>query len=82
MVRTEQYGSTLTLSDLTAIPLTRINGEPDTFGSHLGNALLTVNVASKCGQTTQYEALEKLYKAYHAKGFEALGFPANDFDPL
>lgn len=41
--------------------------------------LLVVNVASKCGLTPQYEGMEQLYREPHAKGFEVLGFPANDF---
>ncbi len=66
-------------SDLTAIPLTRIDGASDTLASHKGNVLLVVNVASKCGLTPQYEGLEALYKAKKGEGFEVLGFPANDF---
>jgi len=42
-------------------------------------ALLLVNVASKCGFTPQYSGLQSLYEKYHDKGFEILGFPANDF---
>ncbi len=42
-------------------------------------AFLIVNVASKCGLTPQYEALQKLYKNYHDKGLEILAFPANEF---
>ena len=42
-------------------------------------AFLIVNVASKCGLTPQYEALQKLYKTYHDKGLEILAFPANEF---
>ncbi len=38
-----------------------------------------MNVASKCGLTPQYEALEALYRKYQQRGFEILGFPANEF---
>ncbi|MEW9854932.1 glutathione peroxidase [Novosphingobium sp. M1R2S20] len=67
------------MADLAAIPLTRINGTPDSLGEHAGKVLLVVNVASKCGLTPQYEGLEKLYNTYKEQGFEVLGFPANDF---
>jgi glutathione peroxidase len=40
---------------------------------------LIVNVASKCGLTPQYSALEELQKKYQDKGFTVLGFPCNDF---
>ena len=67
------------MTDLTAIPLTRINGQPDSLAAHKGKVLLVVNVASKCGLTPQYEGLEKLYEERKDQGFEVLGFPANDF---
>ncbi len=67
------------MADLTAIPLTRIDGASDSLAQHKGNVLLVVNVASKCGLTPQYEGLEKLYNEKKDAGFEVLGFPANDF---
>jgi glutathione peroxidase len=67
------------MGDLAGISLTRLDGGVDSLANHKGNVLLVVNVASKCGLTPQYEGLEKLYKAYKDKGFEVLGFPANDF---
>lgn len=66
-------------ADLVSIPLTRIDGSPDTLAQHAGKVLLVVNVASKCGLTPQYEGLEALYRAKKDEGFEILGFPANDF---
>ncbi len=65
--------------DLSDIPLRRIDGAADTLGAHKGKVLLVVNVASKCGLTPQYAALEALYRAKSGDGLEVLGFPANDF---
>lgn len=67
------------MADLSAIPLTTIKGEPTSLGDYAGKVLLVVNVASKCGLTPQYEALEKLHERFSAQGFSVLGFPANDF---
>ena len=61
------------------IPLTTLDGKPATLGEHSGEVMLAVNVASKCGFTPQYEALQKLQETYASKGFTVLGFPCNQF---
>jgi glutathione peroxidase len=44
-----------------------------------GKVVLAVNVASKCGLTPQYKALEKLYEELGGQGFVVVGFPCNQF---
>lgn len=66
-------------SPVAHIPVDTILGNSTTLAEYKGNVLLVVNVASKCGLTPQYEALEKLYRRYKDRGFVVLGFPANDF---
>jgi glutathione peroxidase len=64
---------------IQTIPLKTIKGEDSSLADYAGKVLLLVNVASKCGLTPQYTALEKLYEDYKGKGFAVLGFPANNF---
>ena len=61
------------------IPICKISGEAASLGDFKGKVLLVVNVASKCGLTPQYEALEKVYEQYRGRGLVVAGFPANDF---
>ncbi len=61
------------------IPIKRINGDGATLGDFNGQVLLVVNVASKCGLTPQYTALESVFEANRDRGFTVLAFPANDF---
>jgi glutathione peroxidase len=61
------------------IPVNRITGEGVSLADYRGKVLLIVNVASKCGLTPQYDALEKIYSRFKESGFVVCGFPANDF---
>ncbi|HZP51140.1 glutathione peroxidase [Actinocrinis sp.] len=61
------------------IPLKALDGTPTSLGEHTDRAVLVVNVASKCGLTPQYSALEELHKAYSDQGFSVVGFPCNQF---
>ena len=46
---------------------------------HKDKVVLAVNVASRCGFTYQYEALQSLFEIYQDKDFVILGFPSRDF---
>jgi glutathione peroxidase len=59
--------------------VTTLDGQPRRMADYRGNTLLIVNVASACGYTPQYAGLETLYRKYHDRGFEVLGFPCNQF---
>jgi len=61
------------------IAVNDIAGKPSSLAQFKGKVVLIVNVASKCGLTKQYEALEKLYDEYRVQGLVVAGFPANDF---
>lgn len=65
--------------DIKKAPLTMIDGRETTFGEYSDKVVLVVNVASRCGLSPQYEALEELHKKYKDKGFTVLGLPSNQF---
>ena len=56
-----------------------VDGTEETLEKYRGKVLLIVNTATRCGLTSQYEGLEKLYEKYRDKGFEILDFPSNQF---
>jgi len=61
------------------VPLETLDGKPTTLGAYKGEAMLLVNVASRCGLTPQYAGLQKLQEAYGSRGFTVVGFPCNQF---
>jgi glutathione peroxidase len=68
------------MSDLLQLPVTTLQGEPTTLGALTGGkAALVVNVASRCGLTPQYEALEALHEEFADRGFTVIGVPSNQF---
>lgn len=56
-----------------------IDGKDVPLSKYQGKVLLVVNVASRCGNTPQYSALQSAYEKYNKQGFAVLGFPANEF---
>ena len=66
-------------SSLYDFTLNSIDGQAAPLAAYKGKVLLLVNVASKCGFTPQYTALEALYEKYKDQGLVVIGFPANNF---
>ena len=59
--------------------LKALDGQELPLAPFKGQVVLVVNVASKCGLTPQYAALETLYQTYKDRGFNVLGLPCNQF---
>ena len=71
--------SLLAASGIYGFTLNSIDGKPAPLADYKGKVVLLVNVASQCGYTPQYSALEAIYEKYKDQGFVILGFPANNF---
>jgi glutathione peroxidase len=67
------------MSAFHELKLEALNGGELPLAPFKGQVVLVVNVASKCGLTPQYKALENLYQVYKDKGFNVLGLPCNQF---
>jgi len=82
---TSWAGAVLAAED-TAMPtpvlattMTDIDGKPYAFAADSGKVIMLVNVASRCGNTPQYTALEAMFEKYKDQGFVIVGIPANNF---
>lgn len=67
------------MAEIDAIEYPKMDGSTGTLADHAGDVLLVVNVASQCGLTPQYTALQQLYADKRDEGFTVLAFPANNF---
>src|ERR1700749_179281 len=74
-------GTSLMAADKTIYDFTlnSIDGQTTPLSTFRGKVALLVNVASRCGYTPQYAALESVYEKYKDRGFVIIGFPANNF---
>jgi len=72
-------GSLFAASGFYSFTLNSIDGKPAPLADYKGKVILVVNVASQCGYTPQYGALEAIYEKYKDQGLVVLGFPANNF---
>jgi glutathione peroxidase len=66
-------------SSIYDIKLNSLEGKPTSLAAYKGKVVLLVNVASQCGLTPQYKALQALHEKYQDKGFTVVGVPCNDF---
>lgn len=67
------------MTDIRDIELTRLDGTATTLREYEGQAVLIVNVASRCGLTPQYTALEAIAEKYADRGLTVIGVPSNQF---
>jgi len=67
------------MASLSDFEVTDIHGQSQSLSQYRGKVLLVVNVASRCGFTSQYAGLQALQEAFADRGFYVLGFPCNQF---
>jgi glutathione peroxidase len=61
------------------VSIARLDGSPMNLADFAGQTVLVVNVASQCGLTPQYTALEEIHERFADRGFTVLGVPCNQF---
>lgn len=76
---TMTFFSSPAAESLYDIPLKNIDGQDTSLKPYAGKVLLVVNVASHCGFTKQYTALEAIHQKYSGQGLVVCGFPCNQF---
>ena len=67
------------VSNALSFKMKSLDGKDVALNEYQGKVVLMVNVASRCGATPQYEALQDLYQTFHDDGLVVLGFPCNQF---
>lgn len=72
-------GEKMTEKSVLDFTMKDIDGKDVKLSDYSGKVLLLVNVASKCGYTSQYKGLESIYEKYKEQGLVVMGFPANNF---
>lgn len=82
LLTTETQASAASFKEksVLAFKVKDIDGKDVKLNRYKGKVALIVNTASKCGNTPQYEGLEKIYSKYKDQDFVILGFPANNFN--
>jgi glutathione peroxidase len=79
LAETADTTSAQAAAPLYNLPLTAIDGAPFDASSLQGKVVVFVNVASKCGFTPQYDALQAVYEAHRDAGLVIVGVPSNQF---